>query len=614
MRRFWSNWWGKTIIIVLVIVVAFGGYYGAKAYMNRNARLQRMSGVATAVARKGSITVSVNGTGTVQPIDQADVTIDGSGVVKKVYVKEGDTVKKGDLMYELEDKDLELSIKQAELNISQMQLTADDIAKQISKAVITAPASGLLSLNVAAGDQASPNMPIGTVQDISKLSLSVSISGDEAMNIKEGQSAVVTVSGVSGSFKGSVVQINGQLRGDQNSSGGSTSYGGNAGQASSAVTVIIDVTNSGSKLRPGDTASAVIKTGAGDVIGSGQLSTKSSPVQIKAPISAEVKTLYASDGAIVSKGQKILAFDTTALQNNLDMQNVKIEQAQADLDNQKARLDKLKVYAPIDGTITVQNVQEGDQAGSISQASSSSSLSSSSNQQQSSISSYAAAASNSSTSSQSKNGVAATIADFSKFKVVVPVDELDINKIKIGDKAVITADALPGQSFNGEVTDIADQGTSQGGVATFNVTVTFDKAEGLKAGMTADVEIIAEQKDNVVMVPIEAVMERNGQKFVIVYDNNSTGKTTAQLMQSNIRQVETGINNESYIEIVSGLQEGERVVLQSSSQGGTVTNQRQNMPNGGIQFWRGSNSNGSNPFGGMQRQGNIQGNWRRSSD
>jgi len=516
-------------------------------------------------------------------------------------------------MYELEDKDLELSIKQAELNISQMQLTADDIAKQISKAVITAPASGLLSLNVAAGDQASPNMPIGTVQDISKLSLSVSVSGDEAMNIKEGQSAVITASGVSGSFKGSVVQINGQLRGDQNSSGGSTSYGGNAGQASSAVTVIIDVTNSGSKLRPGDTASAVIKTGAGDVTASGQLSAKSSPVQIKAPISAEVKTLYASDGAIVSKGQKILAFDTTALQNNLDMQNVKIEQAQADLDDQKARLDKLKVYAPIDGTITVQNVQEGDQAGSISQGALSSS-SASSNQQQSSISSYAAAASNSSTSSQSKNGVAATIADFSKFKVVVPVDELDINKIKIGDKAVITADALPGQSFNGEVTDIADQGTSQGGVATFNVTVTFDKAEGMKAGMTADVEIIAEQKDNVVMVPIEAVMERNGQKFVIVYDNNSTGKTTAQLMQSNIRQVETGINNESYIEIVSGLQEGERVVLQSSSQGGTVANQRQNMPNGGIQFWRGSNSNGGNPFGGMQRQGNIQGNWRRSSD
>ncbi|AEE96695.1 efflux RND transporter periplasmic adaptor subunit [Mahella australiensis] len=571
MKRFFATWWGKLIIVVIVVAIGFGTYYGVRAYINRNSgNVQQAGQFATVAARKGSITVSINGTGTMEPAAQEDVIIDGSGTIKKMYFKESDTVKKGDLMYEIENESLPLSIKQAELNIKQMQLSADDIEGQISKAIVTIPNAGLLDLNVSEGEQVSLNMPVATVQDISVLSLAVSVYGQQAGSIKEGQSVTITVSGVSGSFNGKVVQVTQSASSVQGGSGSGNSApqiavsqerdttDTNDIEQPAQAMAVIDVTNRGSKLRISQTASAVIKTDTGNVSAFGQLSAKSSPVQIKAPISGKIQTLYVSDGVIVSKGQKLLKFDTAILQNNLDVQNTKIEQAQLDLQNQKAQLDKLKVYAPIGGVIITQNVEEGDNVNDISQASSSSS-----NDQQSALSSNISSPLNSSSgsvSSTSKGNVAATIADVGKFQVSIAVDELDINKIKVGQKAVITADALPDQSFVGEVIDVEDQGTSQNGVTTYDVTVAFDRVQDMKTGMTADVEIIAAQKDNIVIVPIEAVMERNGKKFVIIYDEANT-----TLQQNNMREVKTGINNESYIEITEGLKKGEKVMLTSAA-------------------------------------------------
>jgi multidrug efflux pump subunit AcrA (membrane-fusion protein) len=159
--------------------------------------------------------------------------------------------------------------------------------------------------------------------------------------------------------------------------------------------------------------------------------------------------------------------------------------------------------------------------------------------------------------------VLATIVDYSTFEVTIPIDELDINKIEIGKDAEITVDALPGDTLVGEVINIADRGQNVGGIAVFEVTVAITRAEGLKAAMSASVSILTEIKLNTLLVPIEAVTEVEGVNTVLVFEQNQeSGKSEVSSVI-----VETGIYNSSSIEILSGLQEGQQVAIQSIQNG-----------------------------------------------
>lgn len=155
--------------------------------------------------------------------------------------------------------------------------------------------------------------------------------------------------------------------------------------------------------------------------------------------------------------------------------------------------------------------------------------------------------------------VLATIVDYSTFEVIVPIDELDINKIEIGKDAEITVDALPGETLFGEVVNIADRGQNVGGIAVFEVTVAITRAEGLKSAMSASVSILTETRLNTLLVPIEAVTEVEGVNTVLVFEQNQeSGKSEVSSVI-----VETGIYNSSSIEILSGLQEGQQIAIQS---------------------------------------------------
>ncbi|WP_051236501.1 efflux RND transporter periplasmic adaptor subunit [Paenibacillus pinihumi] len=107
-----------------------------------------------------------------------------------------------------------------------------------------------------------------------------------------------------------------------------------------------------------------------------------------------------------------------------------------------------------------------------------------------------------------------TITDYSLLQSVIQVDELDIAKVKPGQKAAVTLDALEDMKIEGTVSKIADEGTSTNGVALFDVTIQFPAQEGIRTGMSASAEITVESKDNVLMVPIEAIHEAGQQKMV----------------------------------------------------------------------------------------------------
>lgn len=140
------------------------------------------------------------------------------------------------------------------------------------------------------------------------------------------------------------------------------------------------------------------------------------------------------------------------------------------------------------------------------------------------------------------------------------LSELDVPVVKVGQKATIKLDSLPDKTFTGKVISVDRLGTTSNGVTNYPVIVQFDTAsEEVLPNMAASVNIIIETKDNVLMIPSSAIQKQGGQNIVTVLEN----KKEIQ------KPVEVGISSETHTEIVSGLSEGETVVVSKIS-GATI--------------------------------------------
>lgn len=169
------------------------------------------------------------------------------------------------------------------------------------------------------------------------------------------------------------------------------------------------------------------------------------------------------------------------------------------------------------------------------------------------------------------------IADVSKMKVTLEVDELDVAKMKKGMNATIHCDAT-GKDYEGKVTKIAAEGKSQNGVTTYPVTVEINKPEDLKSGMNVDATIIVEKQENVLKIPMEAINREGDKSYVYVKDetyNQEKDKdsTTSFKVPSSMQEVKgykkqevkTGLSNKDEIEITEGLNEKDKVYSIGSS-------------------------------------------------
>lgn len=139
--------------------------------------------------------------------------------------------------------------------------------------------------------------------------------------------------------------------------------------------------------------------------------------------------------------------------------------------------------------------------------------------------------------------------------VSISLTEIDIPKVKIGNKATITLDAFPDKTFTGEVISIDTVGTVSSGVTTYPTVIKFDtEVENILSNMSAQTTIITATKDNVLLIPSSAVTTQNGQSTVqVMKDGNPS-----------IVQVETGLASDTQTEITSGISEGETVVTSTT--------------------------------------------------
>ncbi len=154
------------------------------------------------------------------------------------------------------------------------------------------------------------------------------------------------------------------------------------------------------------------------------------------------------------------------------------------------------------------------------------------------------------------NAKIANIITPSKPVITINVTEADVTKIKIGDKATITADALGEITFTGSVISIDTVGSTSSGVTSYPTVVQLDtEVPLLYPSMSVTAQIITTTKDNVLLIPSSAISTANGISTVQVLKNGMQQMTT----------IETGLASDTQTEVVSGLNEGDAVVMSAAA-------------------------------------------------
>ncbi|MBI5230151.1 MAG: HlyD family efflux transporter periplasmic adaptor subunit, partial [Candidatus Magasanikbacteria bacterium] len=174
--------------------------------------------------------------------------------------------------------------------------------------------------------------------------------------------------------------------------------------------------------------------------------------------------------------------------------------------------------------------------------------------------------------SLSLNGVAATLVTTQQM-AQISLNEVDVAKIKAGDKVTLTFDAVPDLQMTGEVADIDTLGTVSQGVVTYNIKIVFDTQDDrVKPGMSVSAAIITNMKQDALFMPNSAVKSQGGAWYVEMLDGytpttnlTSVMKSTGVTSPTPPRQqtVEVGISNDTSTEIIAGLKEGDVVIIRT---------------------------------------------------
>ncbi len=213
-------------------------------------------------------------------------------------------------------------------------------------------------------------------------------------------------------------------------------------------------------------------------------------------------------------------------QATVNQSQASVEQAQVSLESAQKSLEDTKVRAEIDGTIGSINITKG-----------------------------------STVSAQSE---AMTITSLDDIKVSFSVSEDVINRISVGSKVYITISAVSEEPFETVISNISPTADSQTKLYTVEAYLENSSHE-IKPGMFASIKLVLDKKDNTISVPLNTVIESSGEKYVFVVDENNVAHKTI---------VETGLKNDEYIEITSGVNMGDKVVTTGQdflSDGSTVS-------------------------------------------
>lgn len=453
-----------------------------------------------------------DGSGTINAADSYTVKSLVTGTVLTADFELGDTIQKGDVLYVIDSSDVEGDLESAQLSVSQAQRSYDDAAD--ARNVRTKIGGEVSSFAVAAGDAVQAGQTVATVRDTSVMLLAVDFPAAEAQSFAVGQAAQVMPDTT---FE----VLNGTIR--------SVSGADPAGDASlMTCTVTIAVPNAGSLT----TAQAAMA----QVNGVSSLNSAHFTYQreetVVAAASGTVSELCVKEGSTVRQNDVILRITGKDLDKQTKNAADSLRAAELQMSSAEKTISHYTIDAPISGTIVDKKVKAGDKL--------------------------------------SANDTAmqnlCTIYDMSYLEMKLNVDELKIRSLEVGQEVDITADAVPGETYKGVISSILVAGTTANGSTSYPVTVRIDNMGELLPGMNATAKITTASVKNVLALPNAALVR--GSYVLVTKDSPSAANAETSMTAPDgyvYVKVTTGISDDDYIEVKSGLQEGDTIAYDNSS-------------------------------------------------
>jgi len=291
------------------------------------------------------------------------------------------------------------------------------------------------------------------------------------------------------------------------------------GDAAYYYDVAVEIPNPG-LLKVGDTGILIFRAPGGEFQQNTSITSFATEETVMSAVGGRVKTILAREGTVVKAGDPILEFEQGQAMLEAMTSQLELRSLIAEVDDLRSQLSSLSIVAPIDGVVTTMNIGVGTQVG--------------------------------------KGTNITRISNFTSMNLMLRVDEMDVPKIQPGQQAQVTVWGASGQQqIMGEVSQLGATGDPRDGLASFNITISIQNPGFLRPGMGAEAQIYVSRKENVILCPIEALYKEDNKWLVDVLE--AKDKRVAV-------EVEVGSMNDTYAEILSGLEEGQEVVVGMTKQ------------------------------------------------
>ena len=498
-----KNW--KWLVPVLCVAVA-GGVFLLRPQQAKPASVD--ASYTEAAPERRDVTNTLSGTGTLNPANTYTVKSLVDGKVLTGTIEEGNIVEESNVLYTIDSSDASTNFEKAEIAMQQAQRSYD---KVVDRQYVRAEVAGVVSsLKVTKGDEVTSGQEVAVIRDSSRMLLTLEFPAADAANFSVGQSAAVTLDGTFEQLDGTVTSVSGT---DALSAGNLLTR-----------TVTITVKNAGG-LTTAQAATASINGVSS--IGSATFAYQAERT-LTAQASGTVTSINVQEGSEVAKDDIILGLSGDDLTESIQSASESLRSAEISMQNLQDAMNNYTITAPISGTIIEKDAKVGDAV--------------------------------------KAGDTLCIVYDLSYLEMSINVDELQISSISVGQQVQITADAVPDKTYVGTVTRVSMKGASNGGTTTYPVTIRIDDTDGLRPGMNANAEIVVAEAKNALVVPNAAVVR--GSYVLVTKDSPSAANadTAMEAPEGFVYvPVKTGVSDDDYTQIVSGIQEGDTIGYDPSS-------------------------------------------------
>jgi HlyD family secretion protein len=562
----------KLIAGSVIVVLAAGGYFGYRA-LNNNTNVTRY--ILTAV-RKGVLTTTVSGSGQVATSDSVDLKPQASGNIVYVGVVEGQTVKAGQLIAQLDTTDAQKAVRDAQLSLDSenisfetlMQPASTSTLLQSQQSVLQAQQSLRDNQNSLVSDYATAYTDIsnsyialpGVMTGLNNILYSMTINKSQN-NVDAYTNLINNLPSASrfnhdavNSYQTALAAYTQALADFKNS---------NINSSTSTVESLLTETNS--ILKAISVANSNIKNLLDLVSNTLQQSNLKAPGQLNtdessmpsyiSTVNNQLSTILNIQNSIQNDKQAIINANNNILQTTASLEELKngptalqIQSEQLSLTQKKnALLDAQEnlanyyVRAPFDGTISKVYVQKGDPASS---------------------------------------GTAVATLITKQRIAQLSLNEIDAAKVQVGQAAALTFDAVPGLTIDGQVSEVDTVGTVSQGVVTYGVQISFNTQDvRVKPGMTVTALIVTENKPDVLLIPNASIKTLGNRSYVLMpaqtdlIELSATSSPAGVVLKDTPIQkiVQVGSSNGAFTEVLSGLNEGDKIISRTITTSGAAT-------------------------------------------